>query len=103
MFKMIFLIRKKEGLSNEEFSKYWLEVHNSFVANIPGLKKYVTNVITGSLSSDQQYDGIAEFWFEDRNAMEKGLALREGRLAWRDGDNFVSIGTMLFAEEYVIL
>jgi uncharacterized protein (TIGR02118 family) len=103
MLKAIFLIRKKETLSNEEFSKYWLQVHNSLVAKIPGLKKYVANIITGSLSSGKEYDGVAEFWFEDRNAMEKGLASPEGQLAWRDGDNFVSMGTVLFADEYGIL
>ena len=73
------------------------------VTKIPGLKKYVANVITGSLSSNKEYDGIAEFWFENRNAMEKGLASPEGRLAWRDGDNFVSVGTMLLAEEHEVL
>ena len=32
MIKVIVLVKRKEGISREEFYKYWKEVHGPFVA-----------------------------------------------------------------------
>ena len=41
MVKLVYCIRRKRGLTREEFSRYWAEVHGPIGARIPGLRKLV--------------------------------------------------------------
>jgi uncharacterized protein (TIGR02118 family) len=41
MVKAISLIRRKSGLSREDFHRYWWDVHGTIAARIPGLRRYV--------------------------------------------------------------
>ena len=47
MVKYIALIKRKKGLSREEFVRYWKEVHAPLACKlVPGLRKYVQNYVT---------------------------------------------------------
>jgi uncharacterized protein (TIGR02118 family) len=44
MIKVMVMVKRKPGISREEFYKYWKEVHGPLMArHIPGLRKYVQN------------------------------------------------------------
>jgi uncharacterized protein (TIGR02118 family) len=67
MIKVIELIKRKEGLTLEEFSRYWEETHGPLIARvIPNLKKYVQNhAVRLPGGGEPPIDGIAELWFDD--------------------------------------
>ena len=45
MYKVIALLRRKPGVTQEEFADYWKHVHAPLVrTTLPGLRKYVLNV-----------------------------------------------------------
>jgi uncharacterized protein (TIGR02118 family) len=66
MIKVIELIKRKEGMSLEDFSRYWEEEHGPLIARIiPNLRRYVQNHPIKLGSGEPPIDGIAELWFDD--------------------------------------
>ena len=41
MIKVCELVRRRPGMSVEEFQAYWRDVHGPIVAALPGLRRYV--------------------------------------------------------------
>ena len=72
MIKTIALIRRKPGISREEFIRHYEEVHAPLaMACLPGLKGYVRNfVVTAPGGAEPDFDVVREFWFEDMAALQ---------------------------------
>ena len=69
MYRVHIWLRKKEGLSAEEFTDHWLNAHAPMARDgYEHLRGYVVNVVTGS-GRDQEvpYDGVAELTWDDRD------------------------------------
>lgn len=71
MLKEIALIKRKPGLSPEEFRKQFEEVHAPLELSLfPTIRKYVRNYITANVitadAADPDFDCIAEHWFDNR-------------------------------------
>lgn len=99
MIKVIELIKRKEGLTLEEFSRYWEEEHGPLVARaIPNLKKYVQNhAVRLPGGGEPPIDGIAELWFDDFDAWREsadwvlgasGKEFREAEAKFSDKSKF---------------
>jgi uncharacterized protein (TIGR02118 family) len=43
MFKTMFFLHRRTGVSVEEFQRYSREVHVPMVARVPGLERYAIN------------------------------------------------------------
>ena len=65
-----FLVRK-EGMSHEEFLAHWANEHVTLAREISGVVRYARVVPTNPKSSE--FDGIAELYFEDLDALRAGL------------------------------
>lgn len=104
MIKLVAFVRRKSGLSPAEFGAYWTRVHAPLASRIPGMRGYRINLAQdpGGMPA-APYDGSAEIWFDDRAAMEAGLASPEGAVAGEDVANFAEPVTFLVTEEHVIL
>jgi len=94
MIKVIELIKRKEGLTLEEFSRDWEKEHGPLVARvIPNLKKYVQNhAVRLPGGGDPPIDGIAELWFDDFDAWRasaKWVLGSTGKEIQDDEDNFI--------------
>ena len=75
MIKVIMVVKRKKGISREEFYKYWKNVHGPLVAkHIPYLKKYVQNHFVDIPGQDFNGDGIIETWYEDIESFQKSMA-----------------------------
>jgi uncharacterized protein (TIGR02118 family) len=94
MLKLIYALARKEGLSREEFQRYWREVHGPLVrdaADALGIQRYVqshsvTTALDESLQASRSlaqpaYDGHAELWFLSEEAMIEALTSPEGQAA----------------------
>jgi len=65
MIKGMSLIKRKPGLSREEFSKHYEEVHVPLALRHFPFKRYVRNyVITPPGVEEPDFDCITEVWFD---------------------------------------
>ncbi|HYM16855.1 MAG TPA: EthD domain-containing protein [Dehalococcoidia bacterium] len=91
MVKLIYCISKKPELSVEEFQRYWREIHAPIAGRIPGLRRYVQCHVLPELYDRRApaFDGAAELWFDDLDAMRAAMASPEVQAALEDEKNFI--------------
>jgi uncharacterized protein (TIGR02118 family) len=103
--KLIALLKRKPGISREEFAKRWLEEHTKISTRLPGLLEYRIN-IAGDRQQDggeAEYDGTAEMWWQSVDEMEAAFDSEIGRRAGADADEFCSIRIHVYTEEHLIV
>lgn len=100
MWKLIGLLKRPEGLGMDEFKTWWLEEHAAKVKKWPGLVKYHINLST---TEDQDFDGMAEVWFESREAMDGVFSTKEGQIARESATLGSARLVILLAEEHVMI
>ncbi|MFP5305915.1 MAG: EthD domain-containing protein [Gammaproteobacteria bacterium] len=81
MIKVVFCLRRLPQLSRAQFQDYWRSVHAPLVrerAAILGIRRYVqchtvdhasTAMMQASRGCGDDYDGIAELWFDSAETM----------------------------------
>jgi len=81
MIKLVFVIRRREELSHEEFHRYWLEEHGPLARRLLeslGARRYVqTHTLDTDLHAQlaatrgtaEAYDGLAEVWWDSLDAL----------------------------------
>jgi uncharacterized protein (TIGR02118 family) len=107
MIKLVHCISKKAALSDEEFFRYWENIHGPIGARIPGLRKLVQShrvAVPGDTTSPD-YDGMAELWFDDVHALLVARRSPEWEAASKDEANFIDQKRVAYfvSEEHVIL
>ncbi|OGO49168.1 MAG: hypothetical protein A2W34_05360 [Chloroflexi bacterium RBG_16_64_32] len=88
MQKLVFVLQLRDDMGREEALRYWREAHGPIACKLPGLKKYVQDHATAALEGDLQFGGVAELWFDSREALESALASPEWRATLADVPNF---------------
>jgi uncharacterized protein (TIGR02118 family) len=74
MYKQIVLLTRKSGLSHEEFVEYWQETHAPMAEDVPGVRKY--NIVLPTDPENAEFDGLAELYFEDLDALYEAFGSR---------------------------
>jgi len=65
MVKQIFLVKKKPGMTFDDFRKYYLGVHAPLVKkSFPEIRKYVVNFAL-QRGKETLYDAITEIYWDD--------------------------------------
>lgn len=109
MIKSISLLTRKEGLTHEQFVKHWYEVHGPLARAVPGLRRYVQSHIVEERkrpdipTTEVAIDGIAELWYDDRDAMARAVATPQARALFDDGALFIGRIKTFTVEEKVIV
>lgn len=109
MIKRITLLTRKAGLTREQFTRHWLEVHAPLAHSVPGLARYVQSHILEEYkradipTTAVEVDGFAELWFADRAAMDRALASPEMAALHADGALFIGGNKTFVVEEKVII
>jgi uncharacterized protein (TIGR02118 family) len=103
MFKLITLLAKKNAMTDSEFASYLLDVHAPLAKKMPGLRKYVVNIVQRPPKNEPEYHGVAELWFDDRNSMKSAFSSPEGQITQKDTENFAIRTVTLFIDEHQIL
>lgn len=106
MLKACTLIRRKPGMSVEDFQAYWRTTHAEIVARMPQIRRYVQShpLLGGYRKGDLVYDGLAEVWVDDSAAMRAMAATEEYAAVAADEANFIDRDSMalLLTDEHVI-
>ena len=107
MVKLVYCITKKPGMSDEEFSRYWKDVHGPIGARIPRLRRLVQShrVTVAGDPRGADFDGMAELWFDDLEALQAARQSAEWKASTADEANFIDSGRVAYfiSEERVIL
>lgn len=74
MIKRVGLLKKRNDLTTAEYVRHWTEVHTRLALEMPGLRRYVINVVDRALSPDAPIDGFSELWFDDLDSMRTNFA-----------------------------
>lgn len=105
MVKAIYLIKRKPAMELEAFRDYWLTTHAQLALKVPGLRKYIQShtLLSGYRKGEPVFDGIAEVWYDDTDAMRKIAGTPEARAVNADGYNFMDVpaSAMLLTREHV--
>jgi uncharacterized protein (TIGR02118 family) len=107
MIKLIALLKRKPGMTREEFNTRWLDEHTKISSKLPGCLGYRINLATSQqpagTGEEPQFDGTAELWWESIEAMEASFDTEIGKLAGADGDSFTSIRQHIYTEEHNVI
>ncbi len=83
MIKLIILLKRKQGMSLDDFQAYWHGTHGKVVMGTPPFSDYIRRYVqspnvrgarSAFASDDSGFDGAAEVWFDDVESMNKAFA-----------------------------
>ncbi len=99
MYKHVALLVRKDGMSHDEFVDYWQNNHTEIARDIEGVVKYST--VLPVTPDAAEFDGLAELYFEDLDALHDALGSEGSRdydpdkgkakEAREDVDNFLAL------------
>ena len=93
MIKLTFCLRRRPELSRDEFQRMWREEHAPLVrrhAETLGIRRYVqthttttpfNDALRGSRSAPEEFDGVAELWWDSLEAAAQAASTPEGAKA----------------------
>lgn len=111
MYKHVALLVRKPDMSHEAFVDHWQTTHTPIAREIEGVVKYTT--VLPADPEAAEFDGIAELYFEDLDALHDALgsegsrdydpAKGKAREARDDVDDFLAVEERprLIGEEFV--
>lgn len=106
MVKVIAFFKRRPGMDLEAFRGYWLTRHPEAVTRLPGLRRYVQShtLLGGYRKGEPAFDGIAEVWFEDTDALRALAGTAAMQAVAEDEARFIDRSTMgtIITEEHVI-
>jgi uncharacterized protein (TIGR02118 family) len=121
VIKLTYCLRRRQGMTLDEFQRYWRTTHAPLVAEraeVLGIRRYV-QVHTSDLpdvhailqgrngGSPEPFDGVAELWFDSLDAMGSGDpdVARANAELFEDEKNFIDLASspLWIAEENVVV
>lgn len=93
MIKLTFCLRRLPTLSREAFQDYWFNTHGPLVASVAEtlcIRRYVqlhslaadaSAAIRASRDTVEEYDGVAELWFDSLEALAENARRPEAQTA----------------------
>lgn len=96
MIKLTFCLRRRPGMSREDFQKHWREDHAPLIekhktalrftryAQIHTFADDIGTALADVRGAPEPYDGVAEMYWKDRAELEAAMTSAEGRAAGRE-------------------
>ena len=103
MVRVHIWLRRKDGMSLEEFRDYWIERHAPIARDgYDHLTGYTVNLVTRVPEGQEApYDGVAELTWEDRDGFKADMASEVAKTSTKDLANFTSGFGLLFVDQVV--
>jgi uncharacterized protein (TIGR02118 family) len=106
MVKVITFIRRKPGMSVEEFQGYWRTRHPEVVTRLPGVRRYIQShtLLSAYRDGEPTYDGIAEVWADDTAALRAMTQSPHHAALQADEARFIDRASMgvIVTEDHVV-
>jgi uncharacterized protein (TIGR02118 family) len=102
MIKQVFRVKRKEGMSFEEFKKYYLEHHAPLVMKtFPEMRKYVVNMVV-QRGKPTPCDAVTEICWDNLESLVK-LAKSDtyNKVIRPDEERFVGSMEVILTEEFI--
>jgi uncharacterized protein (TIGR02118 family) len=107
MVKLVACLKRKPGISVADFQRHWRTQHADIVVRQAGLRRYVQNHVLPECygASEPLFDGVAEAWFEDVDAMRALAGAPEYRAVRDDEPHFLDVPAMrvVLTDEVVLV
>ncbi|MEU0677113.1 EthD domain-containing protein [Streptomyces sp. NPDC006172] len=111
MIKLVFTLKRREGMTHDEFTHYQRNIHRPLLLSIPEAKQYIRRFVVSypvpaPNFPEPDYDSVVETWFDTMDDLN-ALFFCENWLKTVDPDhkNFVdlnSFGSIISEEEVVV-
>ncbi|TML02363.1 MAG: EthD family reductase [Actinobacteria bacterium] len=104
MVRVHIWLRKKEGISADEFRDYWLSKHAPIARDgYEHLRGYEVELVTRVPEGQQApYDGVAVLTWDERDGFSADMKSAPAKQATDDLENFTSGFGLLFVEHAVV-
>jgi uncharacterized protein (TIGR02118 family) len=104
MIKRISLVRRRDGMSREEFFAHWTGPHAEIVRDLPGVLGLRFGKVQGWMPEAAAWDGVGEVWFASVEDAERAFASEPhaARLA-EDRKKFLGEAQSCFVEEHTVV
>jgi len=97
MIKLVTMLKRRSDMTRREFEHRWLYVHAPIAAVFPDLRGYVLSFSIED--GEPQADGVAQLWFDDREAVQKSYASQIGREGSNDARGYLARRDHLMVSE----
>lgn len=90
---MLVFVKRRADFSPESFHAYWRDVHGPLGAQVPGVRRYVQHRAIPNLYSGGRepiYDGVAQTWFDDLEAMRTAAGTEQRAATVDDQRHFIA-------------
>lgn len=102
VFKAMILLARRDDMASEAFQAWLIEEHAPLAAQLPGLRRLVYNLVHEGRDTSG-VDGIAELWFDSREAFDAAYASEVGRAVAADSLAHVRSRTRVLVTERAIV
>jgi uncharacterized protein (TIGR02118 family) len=102
MVKLTCLVRRRAGMSPEEFHRHWRDHHGPLVASTASgshVIRYVQHhrsLDDYSGNDDPGYDGVTEQWFASMDEYNAHMAEPDFKTVWADVESFLDVERLEF-------
>lgn len=107
MIKLIALLKRKPGMTIEQFKDRWVNDHVNLSKQMPGLRGYLVNVAVHHQPDgdgvEPLYDGTAELWWDSIEDMEACFQSDIAKVAGADADSFCEMRIHIYTEEFIVV
>ena len=95
---MFAFLNRLPGTEPAAFHAYWRDHHGPIAGRVPGLRRYVQNqvVVASGPVDAPRFDGVAQTWFDDLDAMRESAKSEELQRTRADEPNFMISGRLPF-------
>jgi uncharacterized protein (TIGR02118 family) len=105
--KLVAFLKRKAGMSVEDFQARWNSPHGKLGSAVPGVRRYVqSHPIPSSYTAGRTpiWDGVAESWFDSDEAMRSNGGTPEYKTLRADEPHFLAEDPkFIITTEHVIL
>ena len=98
-YKVFGILKRPDGMSFEDFKKWWQEMHVPRVMKWPGLIAYDLNF---ALNENEPFDGLGVVWFDNKESALNVFQTPDGKSARSHATAESSKSHIFITEEVVV-
>jgi uncharacterized protein (TIGR02118 family) len=100
MIRRVSFIRRKIGLTREQFFAHWTGPHAEIVRQLPGLRGLRFSMVDRCIPEDTDWDGVGETWFDSIPDADRAFATDPFReMLVEDRAKFIGDAHSCYVEE----